>query len=400
MKHIRIEDYDYDLPEDKIARYPLAERDNSRLLVSTGENLSEDRFYNLPEYLSPGDILVYNNSRVVKARLLMRKESGAMIEVFCLEPHLPIDFDRNFASTRPVRWKCLIGNLKKWKSGNVSLLFTHNEKQYTLTATRLEKSGESWIVEFGWNHGELAFSDVLSLAGRVPIPPYLERPDEPVDTLRYQTIYCNTDGSVAAPTAGLHFTERVLNGLTEKGVASASITLHVSAGTFRPVKSISIADHEMHTEHFYITPEELDSLKKGRVIAVGTTSLRTLESIYWIGVSIIERKFNPASGPYVSQWEPYRPHRDISAYDAICAVDAYIRSHPSGILEGRTSLIIVPGYRFRVVKGLITNFHQPRSTLLLLVAAFAGEKWKEMYKFAMENGFRFLSYGDSSLILP
>jgi S-adenosylmethionine:tRNA ribosyltransferase-isomerase len=256
------------------------------------------------------------------------------------------------------------------------------------------------VVEFDWSDKSLSFGEILQLIGKVPIPPYLNRQDEDIDVGRYQTIYCKTDGSVAAPTAGLHFTNELLKDLDRQGIRRASITLHVSAGTFKPVKSLNITDHEMHTEHFYLTPENLDLIKERQVISVGTTSLRTLESIYWIGVSLIEGKFNPAVGPYVGQWDPYRPHRQISRDEAFGAVESYMESHSSGMLEARTSLIIVPGYRFRSVKGLITNFHQPRSTLLLLVAAFAGEKWKEMYDYALENDFRFLSYGDSSLILP
>ncbi len=400
MKNIIIDNFNYDLPEERIAKYPLAARDSSKLLLNIKGEVSEDLFQNLPAYLTGNDLLVFNNSRVVRARLLMKKESGATIEVFCLEPHLPIDFARNFASTGPVRWKCLIGNLKKWKSGTISTVVEVNGSDLKVTARRFEKSGDSWIVEFDWESRKLTFSDILEHAGRIPIPPYLNRTDEDIDKLRYQTIYCNTDGSVAAPTAGLHFTERVFAALDSKGVKRAEVTLHVSAGTFKPVKALQITDHEMHTEHFYVTPESLRALISGRIIAVGTTSLRSLESLYWIGVSMIEGSFNPATGPVVSQWEPYRPHRDVSAREALEAILEYIESHPSGILEAKTSLIIVPGYRFRIVSGLITNFHQPKSTLLLLVAAFAGERWHEMYDYAIDNDFRFLSYGDSSLIIP
>jgi S-adenosylmethionine:tRNA ribosyltransferase-isomerase len=400
MKNIIIDNFNYDLPEERVAKYPLSERDSSKLLLNIQGEISEEVFVNLHNHLADNDLLVFNNSRVVRARLLMKKESGATIEVFCLEPHLPIDFARNFASTGPVRWKCLIGNLKKWKSGKISSMVQVNGTDLVITAERFEKSGESWVVEFDWENRELTFSDILEQAGRIPIPPYLNRKDEDIDKLRYQTIYCNTDGSVAAPTAGLHFTERVFAALDSKGIRRAEVTLHVSAGTFKPVKALQITDHEMHTEHFYVTPETLQSLLSGRVIAVGTTSLRTLESLYWIGVSMIEGKFNPAAGPVVSQWEPYRPHRNIPAREAIEAIMEYIESHPTGLLEAKTSLIIVPGYRFRIVNGLITNFHQPKSTLLLLVAAFAGEKWHEMYDYAIGNDFRFLSYGDSSLIIP
>lgn len=400
MKNIIIDNFNYNLPEDRIAKYPLAERDSSKLLLSIKGEINEDLFHNLPDHLRENDLLVFNNSRVVRARLLMKKESGASIEVFCLEPHLPIDFARNFASTGPVRWKCLIGNLKKWKSGTISSAVQINGTDHIISARRHEKSGDSWVVEFDWGNTGLTFSDILEHAGRVPIPPYLNRKDEDIDNVRYQTIYCNTDGSVAAPTAGLHFTDRVFTSLDSMGIRRAEVTLHVSAGTFKPVKSLQIADHEMHTEHFYVTPESLRSLITGRIIAVGTTSLRSLESLYWIGVSMIEGSFNPATGAVVSQWEPYRPHRNVTAGEAIAAILEYIESHPAGILEAKTSLIIVPGYRFRVVHGLITNFHQPKSTLLLLVAAFAGEGWHEMYDYALNNNFRFLSYGDSSLIIP
>jgi S-adenosylmethionine:tRNA ribosyltransferase-isomerase len=400
MRNINIDSFDYPLPEEKIAAYPIPERDKSKLLLNIGGRISDDLFLNLANHLERGDILVFNDSRVVRARLIMQKESGATIEVFCLEPHFPIDFARNFASTGPARWKCLIGNLKKWKRGKIFLPVKRGAEEFILAAERLEKSGESWIVEFSWDNSTITFGELLDQAGRIPIPPYLNRKEEEIDQTRYQTIYCNTDGSVAAPTAGLHFTERAFRSLDEKGIVRAGITLHVSAGTFKPVKALKITDHEMHTEHFYVSGETLELLGTGRIIAVGTTSLRTLESIYWIGVSMIEGRFNPALGPVVSQWEPYGPHRDISAAEAIEAIREYIDSHPSGILEARTSLIIVPGYRFKIAQGLITNFHQPRSTLLLLVAAFTGGKWEEMYDYALSNDFRFLSYGDSSLILP
>ncbi|MFO7574923.1 MAG: S-adenosylmethionine:tRNA ribosyltransferase-isomerase [Bacteroidales bacterium] len=400
MKKINLEDYSYTLHESKIAKYPLKERDQSSLLLSLSGKISHDKFRNIGNYLTNEDILVFNDSRVVRARIHMRKETGAMIEVFCLEPHLPIDFERNFSSFGPVKWKCLIGNLKKWKSGMISTRFTYKGVERYFWARRLEQTGDSWIVEFDWNDKSLSFSEILTLTGKVPIPPYLNRPDEEIDIDRYQTIYCKTDGSVAAPTAGLHFTDRVIKDLENRGIRKTSITLHVSAGTFKPVKGISITDHEMHTEHFYATPGSIEAIKNGRVISVGTTSLRTLESIYWIGVSLVCGKFNPAIGPYVGQWDPYGPHREISPADALDAVYSYIESLSSRVLEARTSLLIVPGYRFRIVKGLITNFHQPRSTLLLLVAAFAGEKWKEMYYYALDNDFRLLSYGDSSLIIP
>lgn len=400
MKNIILEEYSYTLPESRIAKYPLDERDQSKLLLYLSGKITHDRFLNLGNYLTDNDIMVFNNSRVVKARMLMRKDTGAMIEVFCLEPHLPIDFERNFASNGPVRWKCLIGNLKKWKSGMISTKFTCKGTERYLWAKRLDQSGDSWVVEFDWSDKSLSFSDILTHTGKVPIPPYLNRPDEDIDIDRYQTIYCKTDGSVAAPTAGLHFTERVIKDLDARGIRRTSVTLHVSAGTFKPVKGINITDHEMHTEHFYITPEAIEAIRNGRVISVGTTSMRTLESVYWIGVSLLTRKFNPAIGPYVGQWDAYGPHREISPIDALDAVYGYIQSLPSGVLEARTSLIIVPGYRFRIVKGLITNFHQPRSTLLLLVAAFAGKKWIEMYDYALANDFRLLSYGDSSLIIP
>lgn len=400
MININTDDYSYPLEESRIAKYPPAERDSSRLLVNLGGMLSDDRFKNLPGYLNKGDLLVFNDSKVVKARLLMRKETGALIEVFCLEPYFPLDFDRNFSSTGPVKWKCLIGNLRKWKSGLVSVSFTHKGKECYLWAKRLEKSGDSWIVEFDWSNRSLTFSDILLESGRVPIPPYLARPDEEIDTVRYQTIYCTSDGSVAAPTAGLHFTQRVLDDLGSAGIRKASITLHVSAGTFKPIKSHNIFDHEMHTEHFFIKSGFISALRQGRVIAVGTTSLRALESLYWTGVSLAEGRLNPAQGPYVGQWEAYKPHRDIPVDVALDAVGDYIESQTEKVLAARTSLIIVPGYRFRIVDGLITNFHIPGSTLLMLVAAFTGNGWRDMYNYAIEREYRFLSYGDSSLIIP
>lgn len=401
MRHIRIDDFTYELPEERIAKYPLPERDMSRLVIAAGDNISQDVFHNIHNYLEKGDTLVFNDSRVVRARLIMRKDTGATIEVFCLEPYVPIDFERNFSSTGPVRWKCLIGNLRKWKSGMIAASFKHGGREKFLWARRVEDSGDSWIVEFDWDDRSLTFSDIIEKAGRVPIPPYLGRSDEQIDTERYQTVYSKVSGSVAAPTAGLHFTGDLLGKVEAKGIERISVTLHVSAGTFKPVKAIEITDHEMHTEHFYIRRQAIIGLKKaGRVIPVGTTSLRTIESVYWIGVNLAEGRFNPAIGPYVGQWDPYRPHRNISFEESLTAVEEYLESIPSGILEARTSLIIVPGYRFRAARGLITNFHQPRSTLLLLIAAFAGERWRDIYDYALANDFRFLSYGDSSLIIP
>ncbi len=402
ITRININDYDYDLPEERIAQHPAPERDASRLLVLKNKLISEDVFRNIDTHLQPDSLLVFNNSRVIKARLIFGKDTGARIEVFCLEPLAPDDYESSFSSGSPVEWKCIVGNLKKWKKGNISAQFKSGATGSTLIATRLNpEESESWRIRFEWN-GDISFADVLQSAGHTPLPPYIYRNDEPSDAIRYQTVYSKIRGSVAAPTAGLHFTERVFQKLRDKNVDTAEITLHVGAGTFQPVKVTNAIEHEMHTEHFIITKDTIGRLirHEGKIIAVGTTSVRTLESIYHIGAKLINRSVDKNSIPVLVQWEAYESFPEISVNEALNALLSLMNEKNILSLYASTGIMIVPGYKFRVVNGIITNFHQPRSTLLLLVSAWSGEKWKEAYRFAIDNNFRFLSYGDSSLLLP
>ncbi len=396
---IRIDEYRYDLPQERIAKYPLPERDTSKLLVWNGKMISDRVFKELPSLLDPEILLVFNNTSVIRARLLFRKDSGAMIEIFCLEPHEPHDFAQSLASSGPVEWKCLIGNLKRWKQGKLEAHFVHEKLNKTLYAEKLRADGDTFIVRFSWEGNNISFGEVLDSMGHVPIPPYLERDDEENDVNTYQTVYARIDGSVAAPTAGLHFTPSVLQSLSERGIETAEITLHVSAGTFRPVKSELISDHMMHTEHFFARKETLRQLRGRKIMAVGTTSVRTLESIYWLGVRCAEGRW-PAQGiPSVSQWEPYDSNSLMDMDSALDQLILMMEKNNLETLEAATNLIIVPGYRFRIVKSMLTNFHQPGSTLLLLVAAFTGAVWKDIYSHALSSGYRFLSYGDSMLLM-
>jgi S-adenosylmethionine:tRNA ribosyltransferase-isomerase len=397
---IRIDEYRYDLPQERIAKYPLPERDTSKLLVWNGKRISDRVFKELPSLLDPETLLVFNNTRVIRARLLFRKDSGALIEVFCLEPHEPHDFIQSLSSTGPVEWKCLIGNLKRWKHGQLEVRFVHEKLNKTLFAEKLHTDGDAFIVRFSWEDKNISFGEVLDSMGHVPIPPYLGRDDEENDVTTYQTVYARIDGSVAAPTAGLHFTPSLLKSLLERGIETAEITLHVSAGTFRPVKSELISDHLMHTEHFFAAMETLRQLRGRKIMAVGTTTVRTLESIYWLGVRCAGGRWPGEGVPSISQWEPYNNN---SLMDMDFALDQLIKMMEKNnidILEATTDLIIVPGYRFRIIKSMLTNFHQPGSTLLLLVAAFTGEAWKDIYNHALSSGYRFLSYGDSMLLMP
>lgn len=398
---IRIEDYTYDLPEERIAKFPLEHRDDSKLLVyseSTGPIASQ--FVNITDYLPSGAFMVFNETMVVPARLFFKKATGAVIEIFCLEPIEPADYAQNFASTATCRWKAIVGNLKKWKGDTLSFYNPSGDSVLSmidLKADLISNDGKSCIVEFSWS-GDFSFSAVLAHCGRLPIPPYLKRDTQPLDLERYQTCYADREGSVAAPTAGLHFTEREFEEIDKKGIKRAKLCLHVGAGTFLPVKSEYIADHTMHSEPFEVEIGFLRALKaacNGPVIAVGTTSTRCLESLYFLGVQCIES----GEPKCVSQWEPYRD--EGYSYSNVEAVDALIRYMENNNLEkftSRTQIIIVPGYKFHFIDYLVTNFHQPQSTLLLLVSAFIGDGWKDVYRFAMDNGFRFLSYGDSSLL--
>ncbi len=395
---VKIEDYSYPLPDERIAKYPLAERDASKLLRYEDGKVSEHIFKNIPSLLPGGSLMIFNDTKVVPARLHFRRETGAHIEIFCLEPVTPPEYNTAFAATQSCRWKCVIGNAKRWKNDALSLYNPGNDELVSamgLKAGLVERNGETGTVEFSWQDGN-PFSRVLELCGTVPIPPYLNRETESIDTERYQTLYAHIRGSVAAPTAGLHFTQAVLDAITAKGIDRENVCLHVGAGTFLPVKSSDVADHPMHREPFVVTLELLKRIRtnKGKLIAVGTTSVRTLESLYYVGVSCIE-KGRPED---VGQWVPYEREYSYSLEESLDAVISYLENNGLDELKVGTRIIIVPGFRFRLVDILITNFHQPESTLILLISAFVGGDWKTIYDYALGHGFRFLSYGDSSLL--
>ena len=396
LKSLRIEDYDYPLPDDRIARYPLPERDHSKLLCLKGDTISEHHFYDLPTLLPAGAMLVFNDTRVIHARLLFRKETGAVVEVFCLEAH-GMDVTEAFAQRERCTWTCFIGNNKKWKEGPLTLNFQLSSFNFQLTATRREAVGNAWVVDFNWDGGH-TFAEVIEAAGVIPLPPYLGRDAEASDAERYQTVYAHHDGSVAAPTAGLHFTPPLLERMRSEGFHTEYVTLHVGAGTFKPVSTETIGEHEMHTEHVVVERALIEKLRRHEqpLVAVGTTSVRTLESLYWYGVSLQQE---PEAAMQVDQWDPYTltPLERTEALDNV--LRRLDRQH-SDTLVGETRLMIAPGYRYRVVDGLVTNFHQPKSTLLLLVSALIGDRWRECYRYALDHGFRFLSYGDSCLFLP
>ncbi|MFN8239643.1 MAG: S-adenosylmethionine:tRNA ribosyltransferase-isomerase [Bacteroidales bacterium] len=401
IPEIRIADYIYELPEGRIAQYPLEKRDESRLLVYKAGKISDDKFYSLPSWLQPNSLLIFNNTRVIKARLLFRKESGAAIEIFCLEPFDPSDYALTFSSPVPVVWKCLAGNLRRWRSGPVYLKFHLGGKEHVLKAEKLGAENKDLLVRFSWDVPGMVFSEVLEAAGHVPLPPYIGRSDEPSDIGRYQTIYSDINGSVAAPTAGLHFTPTVFESLAKSDISVDYLTLHVGAGTFLPVKSELISSHEMHAEHFQVSSGTIRNLlaKRGSVIAVGTTSARTLESLYWLGIKLLRDPVQDYGEFFIDQWDPYKEQVDVPIEKALGCLLDFMNKKGLDSINASTRLIIVPGYRFRVVSGLVTNFHQPGSTLLLLVSAFTGQNWKVIYEHALKNGYRFLSYGDSSLLI-
>jgi S-adenosylmethionine:tRNA ribosyltransferase-isomerase len=401
MIDIDINEYDYDLPSDRIAQYPVSERDSSQLLISDGEKISKDIFRNIDNYIPSGSMLVFNNTRVIRARLHFRKDTGASIEILCLEPLSPVEYEMSFSSLEQVEWKCIIGNLKKWKNGTLIISFSFSGKKFELIAEKLEMEGEFCRVRFTWTNKTMSFGEVIEATGHIPLPPYINREDNSDDITRYQTIYSRIKGSVAAPTAGLHFSNIVLDKIIKKGVKSAEVTLHVGAGTFQPIKSNNIKNHEMHCEHFHLTADTIKLLLEnhGNLIPVGTTSVRTLESLYWLGVKMIQYPLSTNGELTLNQWEAYSTETKISVKDALEALLKYLKEEKQSILQASTSIIIVPGYNFRMINGMITNFHQPRSTLLLLISAWSGKRWKKIYNFALENNFRFLSYGDSSLLL-
>ena len=398
IPEIKISEFDYDLPDGRIAKYPLEQRDMSKLLRYSGGEVSEHVFKEIPELIPADSIMVFNDTKVVPARLHFQRETGAHIEIFCLEPVKPAEYNLIFAETSCCSWKCIVGNARKWKSDILKLYNPENDAAVAaldLKASLIERNGETSVVGFSWNGG-LPFSKVLEICGTVPIPPYLNRDSESIDSERYQTLYAKYRGSVAAPTAGLHFTEEVLDGIRAKGIGMETVCLHVGAGTFLPVKSAEISGHTMHREPFSVSIGLLEKLRHRdrKVIAVGTTSVRTLESIYYAGVKCIEDG-QPSD---ISQWMPYEREYGYSFEEAVDALVRYLKSNSLDSLKLGTRIIIVPGFRFRAVDVLVTNFHQPQSTLLLLISAFVGGNWKEIYDYALSHDFRFLSYGDSSLL--
>ena len=404
-KHIRISEFNYPLPEERIAKFPLPGRDQSKLLLYRHGEVTEDIFTSLPDYLPANSLMIFNNTKVIQARLHFHKETGALIEVFCLEPIQPNDYALNFQQTEHAAWLCMIGNLKKWKEGALKREITVKGKPLTLTAERGACHGTSHWVDFRWNNPEITFADILEVFGELPIPPYLNRETQESDKETYQTVYSKIKGSVAAPTAGLHFTPRVLDALREKGVALEELTLHVGAGTFKPVKSEEIEGHEMHTEYISVNRSTLEKLvaHEGKAIAVGTTSVRTLESLYHIGVTLLHNPNATEEDLHVKQWQPYETALETAAtpaVDALQAIIAYLDRHHMETLHSSTQIIIAPGYEYRIVKAMVTNFHQPQSTLLLLVSAFLHGDWRKIYDYALAHDFRFLSYGDSSLLIP
>ena len=401
IQQIRIDDYDYKLPNERIAKFPLDNRDASKLLVYKNGGISHQSFSNLPDLLPADSLLVFNNTKVIQARLLFKKESGAKIEIFCLEPHAPNDYVLAFQQTQSCEWKCMVGNLKKWKDGLVTAVTVKTPYRASLhiTAEKMSSDGNTHIIRFSWDDAQITFADILEQAGELPIPPYLHRDTCEKDKETYQTVYSKIKGSVAAPTAGLHFTPAVLDAIQTKGIETEELTLHVGAGTFQPVKSDEIKDHPMHAELFSVKRETIEQLlaKLDNIIAVGTTSVRTLESLYYIGV-LLENN-SDAKSLAINQWTPYQTESNITPKKALENILRYLDKNILGHLQTSTQIIIAPGYQFKIVKAIITNFHQPKSTLLLLISAYLNGNWKPVYDYALANDFRFLSYGDSSLLI-
>ncbi|WP_439879970.1 S-adenosylmethionine:tRNA ribosyltransferase-isomerase [Pontibacter sp. MBLB2868] len=399
-KKLAIKDFVYELPDERIAKFPLPERDQSKLLQYRKGEISDHTFTDLPELLPPHSLLLFNDTKVVQARLLLQKETGGTVEIFCLEPVAPHrEVQLAMQQTGSCTWKCLVGNNKRWKSGPVKLHFEGG----VLQAERESRHEGHFFIRFTWQPSELTFAEVLELCGKLPLPPYLNRDLVPEDHTRYQTIYANQQGAVAAPTAGLHFTDRVMNKLQEKGIDTAYLTLHVGAGTFKPVKADTMEAHEMHAEQLFISKQLLQRLLKqigNPVIPVGTTSMRSLESLYWLGAKVLQQPDLQAQELHVTQWQAYETVNLPTATAATEALLQYMERQNTGYLHASTQIIIAPGYTFRICSGLVTNFHQPESTLLLLVSALIGEDWHKVYQHALENDYRFLSYGDSSLLLP
>ena len=407
-RHIHISDYNYPLPDERIAKFPLAQRDHSKLLVFENGDISEDIFYNITGHLPKGALMVFNNTKVIQARMHFRKETGALIEVFLLEPAEPADYELMFQTNGKCAWHCLVGNLKKWKEGQLSRSFDVNGKTVTLSVERLHEERTSHWVEFRWDNPDVSFAEILDAAGELPIPPYLNRDTQESDKTTYQTVYSKIKGSVAAPTAGLHFTDKVLADIDAHGIDREELTLHVGAGTFKPVKSEEIEGHEMHTEYICVNKNTIDKLiaHGGKAIAVGTTSVRTLESLYYMGVKLHDNPNLTEEQLHVGQWEPYDYAERLAAegtapldtIDTLREISDYLDRNSRKALHSSTQIIIAPGFEYHIVDILVTNFHQPQSTLLLLVSAFVKGEWRRIYDYALAHDFRFLSYGDSCLI--
>lgn len=397
-KHIEIKEYNYELPDERIAKYPLAERDASKLLVYRDLVIEDKNFKDISDYIPEDSLMVFNNTKVIQARMYFKKATGAQIEIFCLDPYLPHDYNLIFQTTHTCSWYCMVGNQKKWKEDSLTKEIEIEGTIVILTARKLKMRGNTSVIEFEWDNEDFSFADLLEAAGELPIPPYLNRETEDDDKERYQTLYSKIIGSVAAPTAGLHFTDEVMAKLKQKAIAIDEITLHVGAGTFKPVKSDTIGAHEMHSEFISVTKQTIENLlnHKGNIVAVGTTSVRTLESLYYIGL-LLNDKPN-VDELKVKQWQPYETQTEISKQQALKNILDYLNENSLDKLLADTQIMIVPGYRFKIVDAIITNFHQPQSTLLLLVSAFVGGNWKTIYDHALAHNYRFLSYGDSSLL--
>ena len=401
IRNISISDYNYDLPDERIAKHPLAEREQCKLLHYDGETVHDRHFYDVPAMLPEGTTLIYNNTRVINARLRFVKATGSVIEIFCLEPVTPCDYEQIFQTTDSCTWLCLVGNSKRWKQGDLEQVVTIDGTQVTLKATRGERRGNSWEITFSWTAGA-TFASVLEATGEIPIPPYLNRGTEDSDSDDYQTVYSHINGSVAAPTAGLHFTQPLLDECDQRGIQRRELTLHVGAGTFQPVKSENIGEHEMHHEFIAVKRALIEELIAAQhpVVAVGTTSVRTLESLYYVGQILEQNPLADGDDLTVKQWMPYTTPCEIDTRKALQNIVDYLDRTGSDVYMGSTQLMIAPGFNYRIVNGIITNFHQPQSTLLLLVAAFVGEdKWRGLYDHALAGGYRFLSYGDGCLFL-
>ena len=401
-KHIHISDYTYDLPDERIAKFPMARRDQSKLLIYNKGVVSDDVFCHLSDHLPKGALMVFNNTKVIQARIHFRKETGALIEVFLLEPAQPADYELMFQSREGCQWLCLVGNLKKWKQGVLRREMEVNGERLTLCAERLHEVKTSHLVAFTWDNARVSFAEILDAVGELPIPPYLNRETQESDKTTYQTVYSKIKGSVAAPTAGLHFTDEVLADLDAHGIDREEVTLHVGAGTFKPVKSEEIEGHEMHTEFICVRRQTLEKLLAHdcRVIAVGTTSVRTLESLYYMGAKLHRQPDLSEQELHVNQWEPYETETAITPRQAIQELLDYLDRNGLQALHSSTQIIIAPGYEYKLVRMLVTTFHQPQSTLLLLVSAFVKGDWRKIYDYALAHDFRFLSYGDSSLLIP